>query len=189
MDIKQWVAGSLAALFVSGGFVESRARAQSVEVRAPFFAFSGPSVRVRAPSVRVQAPSVRVAAPSVRVHAPPPVVVAAPAVVVEPPAITFEAPPPLVEVGGGIEVVSDCDDEVYFVNGWYWTRRDDHWFRTRSHRGGWAPVRRGVPRGLVVMPRGQYRNYSQRDRRHADARDNDRVIYRGHGHGRGHRGR
>jgi hypothetical protein len=76
------------------------------------------------------------------------------------PTISFTAPPPLVVVQPGVQVVEDADDEVFFVDGWYWCRREDHWFRTRSHTGGWAVVEpRLVPRTIVAVPPGQYRRW------------------------------
>ena len=66
--------------------------------------------------------------------------------------------PPMVVVQPGVRVVSELDEEVYFVDGWYWVRRGPHWYRTHDHRGQWvwvAPAR--VPVALVRMPPGQYR--------------------------------
>lgn len=86
--------------------------------------------------------------------------------------IGFPEPPPLVVVSPGIQVVPEYEEEVFFVNNWYWVRRDGYWYRTHDWRGGWAPVRRGwVPANLMRMPPGQYRRYY---------RDDD-------GHWRGHR--
>ncbi|MBL8940196.1 MAG: hypothetical protein JNM69_36955 [Archangium sp.] len=36
------------------------------------------------------------------------------------PTIVFEAPPALVVVQPGVQVVEDFDEEVFFVDGWYW---------------------------------------------------------------------
>ena len=66
--------------------------------------------------------------------------------------------PPMVVVQPGVRVVSELDEEVYFVDGWYWVRRGPHWYRTHDHRGQWvwvAPAR--VPVALVRIPPGQYR--------------------------------
>lgn len=54
------------------------------------------------------------------------------------PLLTFSAPPPLVVVQPGVQVVPDCDDEVFFVDGYYWARRGPHWYRTASWSGGWS---------------------------------------------------
>ena len=85
------------------------------------------------------------------VPAPRPVVV---------PQVTFVAPPPLVVVEPGIQVVEDHDDEIFFVDNYYWMRRGDHWYRTPNHRGGWVVVDGpGVPPALVRVPHGRYRRY------------------------------
>jgi hypothetical protein len=68
--------------------------------------------------------------------------------------------PQLVVVQPGIQVVPECDHEVFYTNGYYWAREDDVWYRSRSHRGGWvvAPVRR-VPAALVKIPPGHYKRW------------------------------
>lgn len=75
------------------------------------------------------------------------------------PVVRFEIPPPLVVVSPGIQVVVDFDEEVFFVDGWYWLRRDGHWFRTKDHHGGWVLVSSGVPGTLVKLPPGKYKRY------------------------------
>jgi len=76
------------------------------------------------------------------------------------PAIRFEAAPPLVVVEEGVQVVPDYDEEVFFVDGWYWCRSSGVWFRTRDHRGGWVVVeRRYVPVALVKIPPGKYKHH------------------------------
>jgi hypothetical protein len=67
--------------------------------------------------------------------------------------------PPMVVVQPGVQVVSELDDEIYFVGGWYWVRRGPHWYRTHDHRGRWLWVEpRYVPAALVRIPSGQYRH-------------------------------
>ncbi len=74
--------------------------------------------------------------------------------------IGFPAPPRLVVVSPGVQVVPDYQEEVFFVNGWYWTRRGDAWYRTRSYRGGWVMAQpRYVPASLVRIPPGHYRHW------------------------------
>jgi hypothetical protein len=76
------------------------------------------------------------------------------------PTVRFETAPVLVEVSPGVQVVPDYDQEVFFVDGWYWYRSGPHWYRTHDHRGGWVVVhRREVPRGLVRIPPGRYKHY------------------------------
>jgi hypothetical protein len=78
--------------------------------------------------------------------------------------IGFPAPPPLVVVNPGVQVVPDYDEEVFFVNGWYWLRRDDAWYRTRDHRGGWVVVpQRTVPVALARLPPGKYKHWRKEE--------------------------
>jgi hypothetical protein len=77
------------------------------------------------------------------------------------PSIRFETPPPVVEVQPNVYVVPDRDDEVFFVDGWYWTRwNDGRWYRCRDGRGRWVNVAQpAVPVTLVRMPPGHYRHH------------------------------
>lgn len=76
------------------------------------------------------------------------------------PTIQFEAEPPLVQVEPGIMVVPNHDREVFFVDGFYFCNVNGAWFRTRTHRGGWARVpTRNVPVAIVRAPRGKYRHF------------------------------
>lgn len=76
------------------------------------------------------------------------------------PTITFSAPPPLVVVEPGVQVVEDNDEEVYFVDNYYWVRRGPRWYRTRDHHGGWVVVDGpGVPAAIVRVPEGKYRRF------------------------------
>jgi hypothetical protein len=118
------------------------------------------------------------------------------------PSVRFEAAPPLVVVEPGIQVVPQQEEEVFFTDGYYWTRRDGRWFRSRDHRGGWAVMEeRRVPPGLARMPPGKYRHWraeerreerreDRREERREDKRerhedhDGDRGEHRGHDHDR-----
>ena len=81
------------------------------------------------------------------------------------PTISFSAPPPLVVVSPGVQVVPNYEEEVFFVDGWYWSRHGEGWFRTRDHHGGWVGVERErVPEALVRIPRGHYRRYREAPR-------------------------
>jgi hypothetical protein len=86
--------------------------------------------------------------------------------------------PPLILIEPGVRVVSDFDDEVFFVDGYYWVRRDGGWLRARDHRAGWVRVEpRYVPRPLFQAPPGRYKHYrgGEHDRRRdKDDRDHDR---------------
>ncbi len=74
--------------------------------------------------------------------------------------------PPLVVVEPGVQVVQDYDEEIFFVNGYYWVRRDDYWYRTRDYRGAWVYVEpRRVPPGLVRIPPGRYKHWRKEERK------------------------
>lgn len=68
--------------------------------------------------------------------------------------------PRLVVVQPGIQVVEGFQEEVFYRNGWYWCRRPNGWYRARrpQARFEWVEVRR-VPRSLVQVPAGHYRNW------------------------------
>jgi len=88
--------------------------------------------------------------------------------------------PPLVVIQPGLQVVEGFGEEVFFHNGWYWCRRHDGWYRARSPRArfAWVEVRR-VPRVLVQVPRGHYRNWRHdRDVRHTERRREHRQHER-----------
>lgn len=68
--------------------------------------------------------------------------------------------PPVVVVSPGVQVVEDLDDEVFLVDGWYWVRRGNLWYRARDHRHTWVYVSpRFVPLGLQRIPPGHYRRF------------------------------
>ena len=77
------------------------------------------------------------------------------------PTVRFEVAPPVVEVQPGLFVVQDYDDEVFFVEGWYWVRwGDGRWYRARDYRGGWVVAQpTAVPVVLVQAPPGRYKHY------------------------------
>jgi hypothetical protein len=88
---------------------------------------------------------------------------------IELPSIRFEQPPPLVVAEPGIQVVPDQSDEIFYMDGWYWTRRGGHWFRTHDYRGQWVVAeRRVVPERLYDVPEGRYRHW------HAEQRHEER---------------
>lgn len=104
--------------------------------------------------------------------------------------IGFPTPPPLVVVRPGIQVVPDYEEEIFFTRGWYWLRRDERWYRTRDHRGGWVVVpRRVVPVALVKEPPGHYKHWRKEQvkaerKAWKDAEKADRKASKGHKHGK-----
>lgn len=79
------------------------------------------------------------------------------------PVVRFEAPPPVVMIEPGIQVVQDYDEEVFLVDGAYWVRRDDRWYRSPNHRGGW--VLAPPPPRIVTYAPGRYRKFHKAERR------------------------
>lgn len=94
-------------------------------------------------------------------------------VIVSGPSITFSIAPRLVFVDTHVQVVEDYEHEVFFVNGFYWARHGDGWYRTRSHRGEWVYVKSGVPASLVRYSPGKFKHFKK-------------AHHDGHGHG-GHK--
>jgi len=99
--------------------------------------------------------------------------------------------PRLVVVSPGIQVVPEMQEEVFFTNGYYFARRDNVWYRSRTHTGGWVMVPgRRVPPGLARIPPGQYRNWKaakheMKEERRAEKRERQREKHEfKHGHGR-----
>ncbi len=74
--------------------------------------------------------------------------------------------PPLVVVEPGVRVVQDLGEEVFFVDGFYWARRGDCWYRARDHRARFTYAEpRWVPATLFRIPPGQYRHWHGEYRR------------------------
>ena len=89
--------------------------------------------------------------------------------------------PPMVVVQPGVSVVTELDEEVYFVDGWYWVRRGPHWYRTHNHRGQWVWVEpRAVPAALVRIPPGQYRRIDHEEwkRMQRERREREKAEHR-----------
>ncbi len=94
------------------------------------------------------------------------------------PTIRFAAPPPLVDVEPGVQVVEGYDQEVFFVDGWYWHRVDGRWYRSRDHLGHWAAVDRGmVPSRIAAYHVGAYRNWHPVRREEHAVRRDDRAMH------------
>ncbi len=76
------------------------------------------------------------------------------------PAIHWTVRPPMAVFAPGMWVVEDSPDEVFFYDGWYWTQQNDHWYRSRDHRGHWGEVDRGrVPVSFYAQEPGHYRHF------------------------------
>jgi hypothetical protein len=88
--------------------------------------------------------------------------------------------PGLVIIEPGIQVVPQVNEEVFFVDGYYWVRRDARWYRSHDHRRGWVLVEsRGVPPRLVRIPPGHYRRWEPaREDRERDHRERELMRER-----------
>ena len=74
--------------------------------------------------------------------------------------------PRLVVIQPGIQVVEGFGEEVFFNSGWYWCRRPNGWYRSRSPRSQFVVVeRRRVPAGLMRNPEGHNRNWHKEERK------------------------
>jgi hypothetical protein len=93
--------------------------------------------------------------------------------------------PALVVVEPGIQVVPQVNEEIFFVDGYYWVRRDSHWYRSHDHRRGWVVIEnRGVPARLVQYPPGHYRRYDPKQ----EKRGHDGDRHEGGKHDEGNHG-
>jgi hypothetical protein len=76
------------------------------------------------------------------------------------PSILFPAPPHLVVVEPGVQVVENYDEEVFFVDNFYWHHRGPHWYRTNAHNGAWVLVEpRFVPERIAIYEPGRFRRW------------------------------
>jgi hypothetical protein len=93
--------------------------------------------------------------------------------------------PALVVVEPGIQVVPGVNEEVFFVDGYYWVRRDARWYRSRDHRSGWMVMeQRGVPPRLVKVPPGHYRKWhppEEKREKHEGDHEKQGKEKKGHG--------
>lgn len=93
--------------------------------------------------------------------------------------------PPLVAIQPGVLVVEDFDDEVFVVEGIYWARRGDRWYRATGPRATFVVVERArVPPALVRLPPGQYKKWRKK---HPEAAA--RLEGRDHDHDRDDHGK
>jgi hypothetical protein len=103
-------------------------------------------------------------------------------------------------ISPGIQVVAGSQEEIFLQGGWYWCRRPDGWYRSRTPNAhfDWIESRR-VPMGLARMPIGRYRNWHRDGMRgpggrggegfRGEHRDEHRDDHRGdRGEHRGDRG-
>jgi hypothetical protein len=113
----------------------------------------------------------------------PPVVVESP-----PPRIIVDQPPEMVVIPRStVYFAPGLSVDLFFNNGWWWTRDHDRWYRSHEYRGPWGFVPQPrVPREFREM-RPDYRNFYGREghipygqlKKHWRDREIDRREHRG----------
>lgn len=89
--------------------------------------------------------------------------------------------PTLVVVQPGVSVVPGMDVEVFYSGGYYWTRRDDGWYRAQDHQGHWTRIdERQVPMLIARSPPGRYKHYVGHDNGKGSGKDKGKSD-KGHG--------
>jgi hypothetical protein len=85
------------------------------------------------------------------------------------------------DTDASVMVVANADEPVFYLDNSYWLYRDNYWYRSGSHRGGWARVdqppehvrRIDRPEAYVHFrhkPNAPHTTYNDRDRAAAPAR-------------------
>ena len=85
--------------------------------------------------------------------------------------------PDLVDVGGGVQVIADYDEPVFYTDNFYWRFYGGTWYRSNAYNSGWV-VYNDVPYSVRRIDRPtayvRYRptGYVPRERREPYGRDN-----------------
>jgi hypothetical protein len=70
--------------------------------------------------------------------------------------------PTLLFAAPGVQVVADWPEEVFYVSGGYWVRRDGRWYHAPSPRARFFHAQPAlVPPALERLPPGQYRHWQK----------------------------
>lgn len=110
-------------------------------------------------------------------------------VAVQLPHIHFDVAPALVVVEPGVQVVPNYGEDLYVVDGFYWVRRDDRWYRAKDWHGGWVPVEEPlVPAKITSIPPGHYKHWKSKKAlvvMPAGAKQMERSDHGDHGYEKG----
>jgi len=93
--------------------------------------------------------------------------------------------PDLVEIGGGVQVIADYDEPVFYTDNYYWRFYGGTWYRSNVYNGGWV-VYNDVPYSVRRIDRphtyARYRpaGYVPRERRDPYVRDHRNYDNRGY---------
>ena len=109
-----------------------------------------------------------------------------------PPPIVAVAPPEVVAVpGSAVFFVPLPDIDIFFYNGYWWSPRGSHWYRSRAYNGPWGVVdRHYIPGPVYRVPR-DYRTVYGKERHIPYGQWKKERGHHGggehkHGHGHGH---
>ncbi len=95
------------------------------------------------------------------------------------PSISFHSPPQMVVLPDTyIYVVPDIDDDIYFVDGWWWRPWHGNWYRSRNYDRGWRHYSR-TPHFYRDVPhnwRHEYRNNSWKGHRWNHQRNDHQQV-------------
>ncbi len=71
-----------------------------------------------------------------------------------PPVIMYDEPDEIVYAPGyGVYFVPGLAYDIFFFNGFWWSRRGSYWYRSRYYRSGWGRIRgQDVPRAVFRVP-------------------------------------
>ena len=65
--------------------------------------------------------------------------------------------PDLVSIGGGVQVIADYDEPIFYADNFYWRNYNGAWYRSSYHTGGWAYA--APPRAVLGINHGAYVRY------------------------------
>ncbi len=78
-----------------------------------------------------------------------------------PPLIRFSEPPSLVVIPNSyVYVAPDIEEEIFFVDGWWWRPWEGRWYRSRHYNSGWNHYKQ-VPSFYRHVPRDWRHSYRE----------------------------
>ena len=78
--------------------------------------------------------------------------------------------PELIAIRPGVQVIANLDEPIFYTGNYYWRNQGGSWYRSTSHRRGWARVQ-VVPVEIRSIDRpAAYIHYRGETRARVDAR-------------------
>ena len=71
--------------------------------------------------------------------------------------INIGTPSELVMISSGFYYVPGASFDVFFYNGFWWSRRDGYWYRASQHNGPWGHLKNSYVPGPLFNMRKDYR--------------------------------